>query len=357
MSDLAYFDLKAYHLTQVDGSIGSLLQVGMPAMCVSRTLIPIATGYSNNKNELISILFGLRRLHHYIFSSRVEVQTNLKPLIPSCKKSIMAASPWLQYLLFCLAKYDVKLKYLKGKDNVITDGLSKISPLEPESHRQRWLWCHSSHHIMLEILTWESQLQEIRVAMQADQILSQLKHKIFKGWANARKSIPESIHPFWNYNTWAIGRRWIDLQSSLTSDSSILDARILKRLMHWPLRGGKGPTLNLKVSVLAWHNRGCQGIYQETWHMPVNKAQPAERASRPTCYTKQSMGETWDWHLSTSQDYLLVADYFGNFPLVRLLNNQMAAQTVSILKMMFSKHGIPVWVLTDQGRQFASADF
>ena len=55
--------------------------------------------------------------------------------------------------------------------------------------------------------------------------------------------------------------------------------------------------------------------------------------------------------------YLLVADYFSNFPLVRLLNNQMAAHMVSILKMMFSKHIIPAWVFTDQERQFTLAEF
>ena len=50
-----------------------------------------------------------------------------------------------------------------------------------------------------------------------------------------------------------------------------------------------------------------------------------------------------------SHEYLLVADYFSNFPLIRFLNNPMAAHVINILKMMFSEHGIPACVFTDQG--------
>ena len=42
-----------------------------------------------------------------------------------------------------------------------------------------------------------------------------------------------------------------------------------------------------------------------------------------------------------SNDYLLIADYFGNFPLVRALCNQMATHVIDILKTMFPEHGIP----------------
>ena len=53
---------------------------------------PAEAGYSNIERELLSTVFGLDRLHHYIFGSRFEVQTDHKPLIPIWKKSIVAAS-------------------------------------------------------------------------------------------------------------------------------------------------------------------------------------------------------------------------------------------------------------------------
>ena len=77
------------------------------------------------------------------------------------------------------------------------------------------------------------------------------------------------------------GRRWIDLQSPQTIDSSIPEAIILKRPTHWPLRG-KDPTPSLRECVLARDNRRHQGIHQEIRHMSVDKAQSVERASHPS---------------------------------------------------------------------------
>ena len=55
------------------------------------------------------------------------------------------------------------------------------------------------HHIMSEVSAMEFQLGRVRVVTQADPILSQLKHQIFQGWQDVRRSVPESIYPFGNY--------------------------------------------------------------------------------------------------------------------------------------------------------------
>ena len=101
-----------------------LLQKSRPEIYVSRTLTPADTGYYKIERELLSVLFGLERLHHHVFGSKIKVQTDHKPLMSKMKRSIAAAIPQLQCLLLRLAKYDVELTYFKGKDNVIVDALS-----------------------------------------------------------------------------------------------------------------------------------------------------------------------------------------------------------------------------------------
>ena len=44
----------------------------------------------------------------------------------SGKKSIASPSSRLQRLLFRLAQYDVHIEFLRGKENVIVDALSKF---------------------------------------------------------------------------------------------------------------------------------------------------------------------------------------------------------------------------------------
>ena len=97
---MAYFNLKVDHVIQVERSLKGLdallLQKGRPVICVSRTLTPSETDYSDIKMELLSIVFRFKRLYHYIFGNKVKVQTDHKPLIPIWKKSTVAASPQLQ---------------------------------------------------------------------------------------------------------------------------------------------------------------------------------------------------------------------------------------------------------------------
>ena len=79
---------------------------------------------------------------------------------------------------------------LKGKEYIITDAFSQISPLEPESSDKDDIYVLYAYNIMIEIPATESWLKKIRLAMQADPILSQLKHQIFQGWSDVRRNIP-----------------------------------------------------------------------------------------------------------------------------------------------------------------------
>ena len=58
-----------------------------------------------------------------------------------------------------------------------------------------------------------------------------------------------------------------------------------------------------------------------------------------------------------SHHYLLVADYFSKFPVVKKLTNQTAGHVISLLKTIFSEYGVPATVYTDQRTQFVSQEF
>ena len=58
-----------------------------------------------------------------------------------------------------------------------------------------------------------------------------------------------------------------------------------------------------------------------------------------------------------SHHYLLVADYFNKFPIVKKLSNQTLGHVIVLLKKIFAEYGIPTIVHTDQGTQFVSEEF
>ena len=45
--------------------------------------------------------------------------------------------------------------------------------------------------------------------------------------------------------------------------------------------------------------------------------------------------------------YLLIADYFSRFPIVRQVKTMQASELVAICKMVFSENGIPKAVYSD----------
>ena len=102
----------------VKGLSAVLLQKGRPVIHVSRILMPAETGYSNIEQKLLSIVFDLKRIHQCVLCSNIKVQTDHTN---THMEEISAVSPQLQHLLYRLAKYDIKLKYLRGEDGVITD--------------------------------------------------------------------------------------------------------------------------------------------------------------------------------------------------------------------------------------------
>ena len=88
--------------------------------------------YSNIERELLGVVFGLERLHHDTFGKPITVETDHQPLTSIWKKTIETSSPRLQRLLLRLAQYDVQIKYLRGKENVIADGLSRVTSIRSE---------------------------------------------------------------------------------------------------------------------------------------------------------------------------------------------------------------------------------
>ena len=56
------------------------------------------------------------------------------------------------------------------------------------------------------------------------------------------------------------------------------------------------------------------------------------------------------------QSYLLVVDYYSRYPEVIKLNSTTFESIVSAMKTIFSQHGIPQTVISDNGPQYDSSE-
>ena len=55
--------------------------------------------------------------------------------------------------------------------------------------------------------------------------------------------------------------------------------------------------------------------------------------------------------------YLIVVDYYSRWFEIRRLNDQSSSRVISVLKELFSTHGIPDIIASDNGPQFSSDAF
>uniref|UniRef100_A0A915K9F3 Reverse transcriptase RNase H-like domain-containing protein n=1 Tax=Romanomermis culicivorax TaxID=13658 RepID=A0A915K9F3_ROMCU len=96
----------------------------------SSVLTDAETQYSTMEPECLTIVYSFRMYCHYVFSQKVMVHTNHKPL--KWLKDEKHRNSRLQHLTINLQDYNHKVQYVKGKDDACADFLSrKDDPKKP----------------------------------------------------------------------------------------------------------------------------------------------------------------------------------------------------------------------------------
>ena len=159
---------------------------------MSRALTETEQRYSNIERELLAIVFALERLNHYTF------QSDHQPLQSIWKKSIVSASPRLQRLFLRLSHYDLNIEFLRGKENLIADALSRVFPLQSTNSKTKDSNIHviPVHYITQTAPVSKTRLQELRLAAQSDPTLSSLTKTIHEDWQQSKKTVLNNCYTF-----------------------------------------------------------------------------------------------------------------------------------------------------------------
>ncbi len=168
-----------------------------------------------NRKELLAIVEGCEKFHHYIFGREIEVLTDHKPLEMILRKPLHKAPLRLQKLLLRLQKYNPTVKYVKGKDLHladpcslhVADALSRNCLPSTAEEKDDIQICMVQN---LEARMSLQRINELKEETDKDSTLKKLRETIQKGWPDTKQELDQEIKPYW------------DMRAELTIEDDII---------------------------------------------------------------------------------------------------------------------------------------
>ena len=353
---LRYFDPSLPVPIKFDASqVGlgaALLQSGKPVAFASKALTETEHWYVNIEREMLAAVFGAERFHTYIYGQSFTIKSDHKLLESISRKNLADTPAWLQCMMLCLQGYDFTIHYCPGKEMVIPDTLSQFSPRPgPELPLDIAI-----HHACIMPDCKEAFQQ----AFVNDSEMWALANLIITGCPEDIKEVPRPLCPYWQH--------W---ETLTIEDSLVLQGKALiippakrERVLHRLHQFHQGimksqllmcgsffwPSINkANEEVVCWCET-CTQFQSQNTAAPLT---PTHTPSHPwqMCAT--------DIFTLEGVDHLVVGDFYLKMIFVRCLppSQSNANKVVSLLKEMFSEHGIPEVPLSDNGPQYVSAQF
>ena len=126
---LAYYDVKKETTLQYGASKNAvsvvLLQEGRPVAYVSRKLCKSELIWAPIEKEMLAIVFNAHKFREYILGKATLVQTDHQPLKTILCKTMSVAPLCLQAMILKVSGFDLKVEYLPGKIQILSDTLSR----------------------------------------------------------------------------------------------------------------------------------------------------------------------------------------------------------------------------------------
>ncbi len=153
-----------------------------PIAYASRTLSKAEQNYSQVEKEALSLMFGIRKLHCYLYGRHYTLETDHKPLMTifGPKKGVPAmAAARLQRWAIQLGSYHCTIKFRPTQKHANADGLSRLRMnVEDLGHQSD----DCSVFNLKQIESLPVTATNLKKATAKDVILSKVLHFVKEGW-------------------------------------------------------------------------------------------------------------------------------------------------------------------------------
>ena len=198
---LGFYDPEELVLN-VDASsyaIGAVItQKGKPIAYASRALNATQQRYSVIEKETLTVVFGTQKFHSFVYGRSFIVESNHKQLENIFRKPLSECPPRLTRFILQLQKYDFVVKYQPGKNQYLSDTLSRLNlsetseTLVPEVEINE---ISLNSHLPVS----PEKYKKFQEETLKDRQLHTLKAIAEHGWPERKVDVPEEIKVFWPF--------------------------------------------------------------------------------------------------------------------------------------------------------------
>ena len=356
MKALPYFNVNAETTLQMDASKkglrACLIQNGKVVCYASRALTKTEQNCQNLEREALGTIWGMEKFHYFQYGKEFTLETDQKPLVSIYKKHMVDISPTVQRLIVRSFPYlPFKVVYKKGKDIPVADALSRVTPMVTHM---------ITTHILMSVHpqdTFSKKLDQLRKSTAQDNQLARLSHYINIGFPCDKKNLLTDLQEFWNY------RDTLSIKNGLITCGNriIVPKEMRAQMLQYIHEGHQG-------------KERCLLQARNTVFWPKITYDIQELIER--CIICQEHGKSqsiigttqevppFPWHILATDifywkriDFLIVADVFSKYFLVRKLANSASAAVCAEIATIVTELGLPHIIRSDNRPCYNSKEF
>ncbi|PFX11487.1 Uncharacterized protein K02A2.6, partial [Stylophora pistillata] len=361
-SDASNFGLGAILLQiQEDGTRKPLQEDGTrkPVYYASRSLSETEKRYAVIEKEALAVTWACDKFSDYVLGMKFTVETDHKPLVPLFTSTDLSKMPpRILRFRMRLMKYELDVVYVPGKEQITADTLSR-APIEKNVNENIDLVEEVesfTQQIVAGLPATPKRLQDISEAQDQDEVCRMIKKYCLEGWP---AYMPSStiLRPYWE------NKKHLTVIDKilLYDDRIVIPAGMRLEILDLLHQGHLGITkTQARGKMSVWWPAITTAItdmvtkcFTCAKNRPVPK-EPLMPSSFPSRPWERLAADLFDLK---GKKHLIVVDYYSRWTEVKALPSELSESVIKALKEIFSTHGIPDLLVSDNGPQFACKSF
>ena len=333
---LVHYDLNRNLRLACDASsygVGAVLSHVMedgqerPIAYAPRTLSSSEKNYAQIEQEALSIIFGVKKFHQFLYGRKFTLVTEHQPLLtilgPKTAIPQLAAAR-MQCWAIVLSAYDYQIEYRSSAKHSNCDALSRLPHEDSKIGSESEIYSLSAIDRDFPITT-----MDIGKATLQDPVLRKVLDWVMMGWPEASSEDLKPHHTRRN-------------ELSFEQNCILWGSKAIARTCIWWPKMDEEIEREIKLCSV------CQSVQSSP-------------PSAPLIPWKWATGPFQRIHIDFCQkgsDYfLVVVDSHSKWIEVQHMTSITTEKTINELRLIFAQHRLPEEVVSDNGPQFVSNEF